>query len=133
MNLAVSPIAAHTLKMTLSLQTLDSGRILATVLEISDCHVEAETREEAIAAVNASLQERFSQVELLAIEVSILPSDATSAPVNPTNQPWMEFAGIFKDDPYFERVLQTIQSERDANGDEEIDASEYAVDDRVAS
>jgi predicted RNase H-like HicB family nuclease len=133
MNLAVNPIASDMLKMTLLLQTLDSGKIIASVLEIPDCQAEAATREEAIAAIDTDLQQRFRNLEVLPIEISIESHETTSNVVNPSNQPWMDFAGIFKDDPYFEKVMQTIQAERDADGDEEIDVEEYCIDQKVAS
>jgi hypothetical protein len=123
MNLAVSPIAANTLKMTLSLQTLDSGRILAAVLEIPDCRVEAETREAAIVEINHLLSKRFQYAEFVALE---LPVSRLSTPNHSElESPWTKLFGLFKDDPIFAEIAAEMQAEREIEDDTEVDPSVY--------
>jgi hypothetical protein len=38
---------------------------------------------------------------------------------------WAKFAGIFRDNPMFDEVMESIQADRDAWGDEPMDVSEY--------
>lgn len=38
---------------------------------------------------------------------------------------WKDLFGIFKDDAYFQEVVEIIQAEREALGDEEIDSAYY--------
>jgi hypothetical protein len=123
MNLAVSPIASDMLKMTLLLQTLDSGRIMASVLEIPDCQAEAATKEEAIAVVNKLLSERFKQIEFATIEIPVLGLDLPK-PVA-TKNPWKKIFGLFKDDPIFGEIAAELRAEREIEDDTEVDPSVY--------
>ncbi len=53
--------------------------------------VEAPTREEALAKLKEQLEARLRNgAEIVQLEIG------------PRPHPWMEFAGMFKDDPYFE-------------------------------
>jgi hypothetical protein len=62
---------------------------------------EAATRESALAKLKAQLQARFRNgAELVPLEVS------------PEPHPLAEFAGMFKDDPYFEEVLEIMAENR---------------------
>jgi predicted RNase H-like HicB family nuclease len=106
---------ATTLRVTLGLETQASGMISASVIEFPDCHVEATTREEAIAKVQAVFLERLPQIETIPWDVP-LPSKEI-API--------ESAGIFRANSAFEDVMNRIQSEREAWGEEEMDVSEY--------
>jgi hypothetical protein len=52
-------------------------------------------------------------------------------PVNfpaPATNPWLTMFGAFKDDVYFDQVMDIIQAERDALGDDEIDPAYYHFD-----
>ncbi len=89
--------------------------ISASVIEFPDCHVEATTREEAIAKVQAVFLERLAQIETIPWDVP-LPS---------TEIAQMQSAGMFQANSAFEDVMNRIQAERDVWGDEEMDVSEY--------
>ncbi len=59
------------------------------------------TRDEAIAKLRAKIQAKLKNgTELVALELG------------PEPHPWMEFAGMFKDDPYFEDVLKIMAENR---------------------
>jgi hypothetical protein len=58
---------------------------------------------------------RLEKAEILSLELQTLP-------VQQSENPWMKFAGIFKDDPHFDEVQQSIQDYR-----READAQTYAL------
>lgn len=118
MNLAVSPISPTTLKMTLLLQTLESGEIVASVLEFPDCRVEAATKVEAIAALNTLLSERLKNTDIVSLELSIPRSSDSQSP-------WSKLFGLFKDDSDFTEISASIRAERDIDDDSEVDPSVY--------
>ena len=102
-------------KVTVLLETLTSGQIAASVLEFPDCRVEAETREAAIAQIQATFLERLKNIEAISWNVPIQTSEPT----------WMKFAGIFKDDSDFTEIMESIRAERTSDDDSEVDPSYY--------
>ncbi len=86
----------------------DSG-FTATVMGWPSCVARGSTREEALKKVREDLSNRLSEVEIVPVEVD--------AP-QPSN-PMLKFAGVFKDDPLFDRVLEEIEAYR-----REIDADD---------
>ena len=74
----------------------------ATVLELPDCRAFGVTREEAIANARQLLTTRLAKAEVVSLEID-----------NPHfEHPWMKFAGMFKDDPDFDKVLEFIEDDR---------------------
>jgi predicted RNase H-like HicB family nuclease len=82
-------------------QTAD-GQSSATVLELPDCQVIAITPQEAMSQVQLRLTERLATAQIVSIEI----------PAPQFQNPWIEFAGIFKDDPDFAEIAQAIRKER---------------------
>lgn len=103
------------LKVTLLLETLVSGQFAASVLEFPDCRVVAKTREEAITQVQTTFLERLKHIEAISWDV----------PVQALEPAWMKFAGVFKDDPDFQEVMESISAERTRDDDSEVDPSYY--------
>lgn len=66
-----------------------------------ELEVQGPTREETLAKLKEQLQLRLKN------GAEIVPLD-----VMPEKHPWMEFAGMFKDDPYFEEVLEIMAENR---------------------
>jgi hypothetical protein len=109
------------IEVTLVLTRQASGKVAASVLEILEipnCHVEAETRETAIADLKILLAQRLQNVEMVPVRIPL------SHPL-PASNPWSELSGVFKDSQYFGEVIEIIQAEREKLGDEEIDSSFY--------
>ena len=75
------------LNVTLLLESLTSGEVVASVREFPDCQVKAETRE-ADAQIQATFLERLKNIEAISGNVPIQASEPT----------WMKLAGVFKDD-----------------------------------
>jgi predicted RNase H-like HicB family nuclease len=106
------------IEVTLVLTQQASGKVTASALEIPNCHVEAETREMAIADLKILLAQRLQNVEMVPVRIPL------SHPL-PASNPWSELFGVFKDSQYFGEVIEIIQAEREKLGDEEIDPSFY--------
>jgi hypothetical protein len=101
-------ISKHSgLRVTLQLEAHPSGKIAASAIEFPDCRVEATTREEAISKVQAAILERLSHVETIPWDVPI------------------PFTDSVENNSAFEDIMNKIQAERDAWGDEDMDVSEY--------
>jgi hypothetical protein len=81
-------------------------------LEPFGLSAEGATREEVVAKLKEQLQDRLRQGgELLSLNV------AESAVANP----WVEFAGMFKGDPYFDEWQEAIaENRRKIDADPEI-------------
>lgn len=102
-------------KVTLLLEYLASGQIVASIREFPDCRVQAETREKAIAQIQTTFLERLKNIEAISWNI----------PLQSLQPAWMEFAGIFEDDEDFASIMESINTERNSDDDSEIDSSYY--------
>jgi hypothetical protein len=84
------------------LENTQDGSASATVLELPDLQITAPTSQEAIAKIQDKLTRRLAKAEIVSIQV----------PAPTPRNPWIEFAGIFKDDPDFAAIAQEIRAER---------------------
>jgi hypothetical protein len=82
-------------------QTAD-GKSSATVLGLSDCYVIAITPQEAISQVQTRLTDRLATAQIVSVQI----------PASQPENPWIEFAGIFKDDPDFAEIAQELRADR---------------------
>jgi predicted RNase H-like HicB family nuclease len=89
--------------------------MIATVLELPNCHAEAPTREQALEELKKQVVARLEKAEILSLELQ-------PPPVQQPENPWMKFAGAFKDDPHFDEFQQAIQDYR-----REVDAQTYEI------
>jgi hypothetical protein len=106
------------MNFTLLVKTLESGQVAASVLELPGYRVEAASKEMAIEQLRTTLIDNFQDVEATPWQLPVeLPAPATN--------PWLRMFGAFKDDVYFDQVVDIIQAERDALGDDEIDPAYY--------
>jgi hypothetical protein len=103
------------LKVTLLLETLASGKIVASIFEFPSCRVEAADRQTAIAQLQAIFLERLQHIEAIAWSVPVLVTEPT----------WLKFAGVFQDDSEFQSIMQQIRAERESDDDSEVDPSYY--------
>ena len=102
------------LKVTLLLESLTSGEVVASVREFPDCQVKAETREAAIAQIQATFLERLKNAVI-----------SGNVPIQASEPTWMKFAGVFKDDPDFVAIMESIRAERTSDDESEVDPSYY--------
>jgi predicted RNase H-like HicB family nuclease len=82
-----------------------SDLFVASVLGMSDCVGEGQTREEAIAKAKAALEDRLARGEIVTIDVE--SNEMVSA-----SNVWRDQTGRFHDDPTFDEFVAEIQSER---------------------
>ncbi len=111
----LQPQSSSQLKVTLLLENLSSGQVSASIFEFPQCRVEAASREEAIAQIQTTFLERLKHIEALSWEI----------PIQALEPAWMKFAGVFKDDPDFQEIMDGISAERNSDDDSEIDPSYY--------
>jgi predicted RNase H-like HicB family nuclease len=98
------------------LERNSQGNAIASVLELPTCYAEAPTRELALEELKKQVVARLEKAEILSLELQ------PTTPQQPDN-PWMKFAGVFKDDPSFDEFQQSIQDYR-----REVDAQTYELD-----
>ena len=111
------------LKVTLLLETLKSGQVAASIFEFPDCRVQAETREAALAQIQATFLERIKNIEAISWNV---PIQINAVGVASLSEPsWMKFAGVFKDDSDWAAIMESIRAERTSDDEEEVDPSYY--------
>ena len=103
------------LKLTLLLETLTSGQVVASIFEFPGCRVEADNRETAIAQLQADFLERLKHIEVIPWNV----------PAQSAEPAWMQFAGVFENDSDFQAIMAAIRSERTTDDDSEVDPSYY--------
>jgi hypothetical protein len=94
------------------LEQTETGRTIASIAELANCQVEADTRKEALQAIQELVSDRLSRVEVLPLEVSL------KQPVR--ENPWTEFIGMFEGDAEFAQMAAQWQAERDQDADEAI-------------
>ena len=106
-------------KLTYSvlLEPLEKGGFLATVLGWPQCQVVGENREEAIARLRELVAARLEKAEVVSMEVERPQKE----------HPWMKFAGMFKDDPYFDEMMADIEAFR-RDRDAEMEAYYREID-----
>lgn len=104
--------------LTLLIKPLESGQFEASVLEMPAYRVKAESRESAIEELKSILLEQVKDVEAVSVSLPVPIQSLVKAP-------WKDLFGVFQDDVYFEEVVEIIQADREALGDEEIDPAYY--------
>jgi predicted RNase H-like HicB family nuclease len=87
---------------------------MASVIGVPDCFAEGSTEAEAVSKAKAALRSRLAQGKVVTIEME--------EPVKKlTGNPWLDSAGVFKDDPTYDEFLAEIAAYR-----REVDAEEAA-------
>ena len=80
------------------------GRTIVIVPGLPELQVEARDRATALSQIQQRLETHLAGAEIVSLPIK-LPS------IEPKN-PWLEMAGVFKDDPQFEQMLEAIESYR---------------------
>ncbi|MGH9801694.1 MAG: hypothetical protein ACRD82_15120, partial [Blastocatellia bacterium] len=78
---------------------------VASVIGLPDCVVEGATEEEAINRAKLRLKSRLTQGKIVTVDVDVPAQELTG-------NPWIDSAGIFKDDPTFDVFLEEIAKYR---------------------
>ncbi|MBD2484491.1 type II toxin-antitoxin system HicB family antitoxin [Planktothrix sp. FACHB-1365] len=91
------------------IKRLKNGKYQTFVLDYPSLKASANSRDEALQKLSQRLQAFFKDTEIIQLEIEIPQPE----------HPWLQFAGMFENDPLFEKVLEAIQDYRN-----EIDAEE---------
>ncbi|MFE1747375.1 type II toxin-antitoxin system HicB family antitoxin [Coleofasciculus sp. H7-2] len=93
------------------------GSYMASVLGLPDCTTFGATREAALTNLRQLLTARLEKAEIVSLEIELPKPE----------HPWMKFAGMFKDDPKFDEMLEDIKALR-RERDEEMEAYYQQLD-----
>ncbi len=74
----------------------------ATVLGWPECTASAASREQTLEMLRENLRERLSDTEIVDLELDDPRPD----------RPWRKFAGMFKDNPLLDEVVEEIEAYR---------------------
>jgi len=88
-----------------------NGKVSATILGLPEYRVESSDRQTALSDLQNLVTARLVGAEIVSLEIE-LPQ--------PEN-PWLQMAGKYKDDPYFDQMLESIaeyRREKDAELEE---------------
>jgi hypothetical protein len=100
----------------ISVELQPNGKWLAQVFGWAECQAEAASREAAISGIKQALNDRLTRMDVVFIDL----------PTPQTEDPWMKHAGMFKDEPLFDRVLEEIATYR-----RELDANRTELHDDI--
>ncbi len=81
-----------------------NGRTVAIVPGLPELNVEASDRITALAQLQQRIETHLAGAEIVSLPVKL--------PQKAQKNPWLEMAGIFKDDPQFDQMLEAIETYR---------------------
>lgn len=94
----------HDILINVIIKQSSDGKIIATVPGLPELQVEASNKITALALLQQRLEAHLEGAEIVPLPVKL--------PSREQKNPWLEMAGIFKDDPQFEQMLAAIESYR---------------------
>ncbi|BBD70074.1 hypothetical protein NIES4072_64540 [Nostoc commune NIES-4072] len=97
---------SENLKLHILLSRNNEGNVIASVLEFPNTQVEAPTTEQAVQELKKLLSTRLEKIEIIPLEIQLSQNEAEN--------PWMKFAGVFKDDADFAEIANNLRAERNA-------------------
>jgi hypothetical protein len=97
---------SENLKLHILLERNNEGNVIASVLEFPNTQVEAPTTEQAVQELKTLLSTRLEKIEIIPLEIQLPQSEAEN--------PWIKFAGVFKDDADFAEIANNLRAERNA-------------------
>ncbi|MBD2607126.1 hypothetical protein H6G81_21995 [Scytonema hofmannii FACHB-248] len=80
------------------------GRTIAIVPGLPELQVEASDKATALSQIQQRLETHLAGAEIVSLPVKL--------PSLERKNPWLEMAGVFKDDPQFEQMLAAIENYR---------------------
>jgi hypothetical protein len=107
-----------TMNLNILVEKKQDGGSIASVLELPAYRVEAETRDLALAKLQRLLAEQLAAAEVVPLEIKL--------PHEVANNPWINYAGIFKDDPDFTEIAKRLRAERESDDDSEVNPALYS-------
>jgi hypothetical protein len=77
----------------------NSGQVSAMILGLPEYRVEGNDRKSALVKLQELLAKKLEKSEIVSLEIGQIEPE----------HPWMKFAGIFKEDPDFDTMLEEIE------------------------
>lgn len=105
MNITIKNYTKNTvpkLNYDVLIEKQPDGTVKAILLGLPDCQGLGNTETEAIEQLSQSLQTRLETAKIVTLKIE--------APK--VENPWIKFAGMFKDDPQFDDMLGYIEADR---------------------
>ena len=84
------------------IETPKTGGYKATAIGLPNCQAKGSTRDLALQNIRQLLIARLDQSEIVTLKINSPQPE----------HPWIQFAGMFQNDPQFEEVLADIQAYR---------------------
>ncbi|OCQ97226.1 hypothetical protein BCD64_16255 [Nostoc sp. MBR 210] len=94
----------HEISVNVIVKQQADGKTIATVPGLPELQVEASDRTTALTELQQRLETHLAGAEIVSLSVKL--------PSNQPQNPWLAMAGVFKDDPQFEQVLEAIEKYR---------------------
>ncbi|MBG0747049.1 MAG: hypothetical protein I4E98_10700 [Planktothrix agardhii KL2] len=92
-------------KFHILLDRSNATQIRASFIELPNLHVEASTQEEALENLKTLLYTYYDKLEIIPFEIEEVSTQQSE-------NPWLEFAGVFQDDSDFAEIAKSILIER---------------------
>ncbi len=106
MNLPISVDNAERINFHFLLEASSDGQILGTIAELPGCQVTATTQENAIVELQQMARDRVAKMTVVPFSVDV------NVEVEQPENPWIEFMGMYKDDPVFAEIAAELRAER---------------------
>jgi predicted RNase H-like HicB family nuclease len=90
--------------LSVLIENQQENEFLATVLGLPDCQARGQSYQEALDNVQKDIATRLSHAQIVSVEVN----------ANVSVNPWIQYAGMFEGDPYFDELLADIEADRQA-------------------
>jgi hypothetical protein len=93
--------------MYVLIENKPEGKYTASLIGLPSVKAQGQTEDEALAELRQSLTAQLRQARIVPLDVDLAPSE----------NPWLQTAGLFKDDPLAEEldaVIAEYRRERDA-------------------
>ena len=100
-TISTNPKTSPKLNYDVLIEQTDSNFIV-TALNLPNCQATGATREKALKNLTQILTQRLANAEIVSLEIELPKKE----------HPWMKFAGMFKDDPQFDEMMEYIEQER---------------------
>jgi hypothetical protein len=106
MNLPISGGNAERINFHFLLEERSDGKIVGTIAELPDCQVSAMTQEDAIAELQRLTRDRVTKMTVVPFSMDV------NIEAEQEENPWLEFMGMYKDDPIFAEIAAELRAER---------------------
>jgi hypothetical protein len=115
-------------QLNVVLEEQDDGTAVASVLEMPHWRVAASTTEQALHDLQQLLRDRLQKTKIIPIELDLDQGENLALEldiVEASKKAWLKHEGIFKDNPYFDQIVEAMQAERNSDDESEVDPSVY--------